>query len=148
MAAPTVVAEADPEPHQHQRAAGHAEPADLDRPVGPALGGLVPTPCRRRRASIAAALRDLADYHSGYLDQSKLYDAVIMPALGLAEQDRLRGSLDRCPRRCPEPLPLPDGGRQVIDFSVLRRPPAAPGSLHQSARDRCHRFHRTTAKSL
>jgi len=25
----------------------------------------------------------------------KLYDAVIMPALGLAEQDRLRGSLDR-----------------------------------------------------
>ena len=29
----------------------------------------------------------------------KLYDSVIIPALGLAEQDRLRGSLDRQPFR-------------------------------------------------
>jgi predicted PurR-regulated permease PerM/CheY-like chemotaxis protein len=38
---------------------------------------------------------EIADEYLEEEDLEKLYDAVIMPALGLAEQDRLRGTLDR-----------------------------------------------------
>jgi predicted PurR-regulated permease PerM len=38
---------------------------------------------------------EIADEYLEEEELEKLYDAVIMPALGLAEQDRLRGALDR-----------------------------------------------------
>ena len=38
---------------------------------------------------------EIADEYLEEEDLEKLYDPVIMPALGFAEQDRLRGALDR-----------------------------------------------------
>ncbi len=42
---------------------------------------------------------------------SQLYDAVIIPALTMAEQDRHKGALDRDSRRVPVPEHQGDGGR-------------------------------------
>ena len=56
-----------------------------ERQVLPATAGARPGRGDRAGRGVSGGAKSL----------DKLYDAVIMPALGLAEQDRLRGSLDR-----------------------------------------------------